>query len=283
MAFMTLSLLGVSIISNAPNGLNTLYNKVVLKGGQSIFDKLLLLDYAMTDAELDALTPTDFYTWNTDTLLYAEFTNNLQAGALMVNSTIDSWEILRYETDSTYPVTLETALDGAETSLTDYTPILGKTYYYKILPVTSGAVVSAIQSNTVTVDYDNWILIDSVTGDSFYFTIGLESGDRPQVTFVTEYNGFTETPAVFQAPANYMTGQIKCYLGYMDTNDEYIDTPDYYNLLKAFIVNGNEKYLKDRKGNIWRVATKSLVGSFDDKIGEQPTTISFSYTEVGAV
>jgi hypothetical protein len=283
MAFTGSSFTGSAIVNGNAASLNLLYNVVQLNG-EGIVDKLRVLDYAMTDEEFDALSITDVFTWDEHTLLYAEFTNNLKAGSLLVDVTIDSWTIVRFCCGSNVPQILVTGLDPSETTYVDYTAIKPNDYYFRFYPISANAVISDIQSNTIQLCYDYYAFLDPATGESFTFKSNIGDGMSVQlVSGVTTYEGFTQYPAKSQSQIKYNTAPFSALLGNVESNVYTGDTVAIYTALQNFITNGNEKIMKDRKGNIRRVFTESLTGSINEKPSELPTTIAFQWTEVGAL
>jgi len=282
MAIISTSIVGSSIISGVNSVINLEYN-IIKFNGESIVDKVLVVDYAMTTAELDAMTAADVHTWDEHTLLYAEFSNNLEAGSITVASTIDSWDIIRFKTGSTIPEVIETGLPSTTTSLVDYTAVKPNTYYYLVYPITSTAVISYLQSNTVTMCYDYYAFLDETTGDSFIFQGNLEDQTVTLNSAVATYEGFTQYPAKSQGLLKYDSGAFVALLGMVNSGVYEDDTVDTYAELRDFIANGHEKIMKDRKGNIRRVFTEDLTRSIDEKPSEMPTMIAFQWTEVGEV
>jgi hypothetical protein len=281
MAFVGTGIVSALVLARSIIAIPSQYNSISIKGGQATFDKLRILNRQMSIAELDALSITDVYGWTSDVLLYAEFKNNLEAGSISLAAPVDYWNIVRIDVDDLSSVSIVTGLVTSNRQFYDYTAKKGHNYYYNIYPITVPSVVSYIQSNTVAVDYHSWIFIDDTTGDSFIFTLNLDSGNQPLNAPVTEYEGFGQYPTPLQSEIKYKTGQINCQLGYMDVNGNYVDTPEYFDALVDFITNGNTKIMKDKKGNIKRVYLKNLSENQDDKASIVPSTISFAWTEVG--
>jgi hypothetical protein len=271
---------GIGIIANSPFIQNTQYNILKLLG-HGTFDKIIIKNYAMTIAELDALTPVN-YSWDNTMELYAEFNDNLQGGSLQTAGTVTSWNLFRYPIGETYPDYQVLDISGDTTSLVDYTAIKDKTYYYKIYPITSTAVVSALQSNNVTPLYNGWVLLDPITGEAFSFDLNVESSELMINDDVTDYVGHCKYPAPSKGLRSYLSFTLNAYLGYMD-GTEYIDTIALYNQLNNFVTNGNQKFCKDRTGHIWKVDTRHPKAKIQDVIESQPKVVSFDIVQVGDV
>jgi hypothetical protein len=282
MSFVNASLTGSSFASGNTIVANLDYNIIQLNG-ECIVDKLRIVDYAMTTTELDALSITDVYSWDEHTLFYAEFTNNLHGGSIVVPTTIDSWTVVRFCCNSNVPEVIAKELDGATTSIVDYTAVKPRDYYYKVYPITATAVIAEIQSNIVELCYDYYAFLDPTTGESFTFGCNINESGIQVVDSVTTYEGFTRYPVEAHGQLNYETSTFSALLGNVTYNIYTGDTVAMYDALRAFINNGNEKIMKDRKGNIRRVSTKGLNRNIDEKPSEMPTSISFTWTETGAV
>jgi hypothetical protein len=282
MATVPVSFVGSSVIVGASVTSNPEYNKIQLLG-EGIVDKLRIVDYEMTAAELNALDVSDVYTWDEHTLLYAEFSNNLKAGSLLTSVTIDSWIIVRFLVGSSVPTVIVADLDDSEDTYVDYTAVKPNEYYYRFYPIASTAVVADIQSNTVELCYDYYAFLDPTTGESFIFKGNIGDSTVQLNSSVTTYEGFTQYPAKSQGQLKYASAPFIALLGNVESNTYTGDTAAIQTVLQDFITNGNEKIMKDRKGNIRRVFTESLTLSMDEKPNEMPTMIAFTWTEVGAV
>jgi len=282
MAFISASLVGSSFVSGSTATTNPPYNIVKLYGHSTV-DKLRVVDYAMTSAEFTALSTADSYTWDEHTLLCAEFTNNLNAGSIVIPTTIDSWNIVRFISGSNVPENIAIGLDDAVTTITDYTAIKPNIYYYRVYPITATAVIAEIQSNTVTICYDYYAFLDETTGESFTFKSNIEPVGKQYNSPTTLYEGFSEYPAESQGVLKYHTFTFSGLLGNIVDGVYTGDTVADYEALMSFITNGNEKIMKDRKGHIYRVTTKNLTSNIDEKPTELPTMVSFECTEVGEV
>jgi hypothetical protein len=282
MSVVSASFVGSSILDGVTAATNPTYNLIKLYG-EGIVDKLRILDYAMTDAEFDALTIADVYTWDEHTLLYAEFTNNAKAGSVDIATPIELWNVVRFKSGSTTPSVIASGLPAATTNLVDYTAIRPNTYYYRIYPITATAVVADIQSNPVEMCYDFYAFLDDTTGTSFTFKLNIGEGQTNLNSAVSTYEGFTQYPAKSQGLLQYESRPFSALLGSVQSNIYVNDTVEMYNALKSFITNGNPKIMKDRKGNIKRVFTEALVSNIDEKPSELPTTINFQVTEIGVI
>jgi hypothetical protein len=282
MSIVSASFVGSALIDGVSAATNVPYNIVQLNGHTTV-DKLRVLDYAMTTAELDALDISDIYTWDANTLLYAEFINNLNAGSIVTVDPIESWNIVRFISGSTAPTVIASDLDAAITNYTDYTAVRPNTYYYRIFPITASAVLAFIQSNTVEMCYDYFAFLDPTTGDSFTFKLNIDSVGKTLNASCGLYEGFTQYPAKYQGVQRYNTIPFSALLGNVVSNVYTGDTVTMYDAFEGFITNGNLKYFKDRKGHIYKGDLQNLTSNMDQKPVELPVTINFEFVQLGAV
>jgi hypothetical protein len=259
------------------------YNYIAVNGDATI-DKLRLLNYCMDDSALDSLTVEDVYTWDSNTLLYAEFSENLNGGTVYLDDPIVSWTVVRTPRYTNEPKTIKTDLDIDTRQFSDYTAVKGVEYYYRIYPITTNYILNPLVTNYVTVDYCKVILLDEDTGESYLFDLNLDLGQIETTQGRNVYDtGYYLYPAVARDGRLYDQFSINCLLGYMDSNNNYIDNIEYLDSLKTFIHNGHIKVIKDRKGFIKRVDTFGFQHKIDENIAGNPTTISFSLMEVAGV
>jgi hypothetical protein len=230
----------------------------------------------MTSAELDAINDHAQVEWDNYTAL-----NTLDGGTLPITDAITSWSVVRYENGSLFGKELAKNLSASTKTLIDYTATKGKTYKYAIIPTTANSSYY-VSTNDATVDYFDWILIDTVTYASFNLQLNVESGTLQQNTSTSEYIGFTKYPAISESSVNYMSGSIRCLFGNM-INNSLVDNTDLYDSFCEFITSGHLKLLKDRKGSCWKVYTRNLSSQYMDAIAQQIRTINFDFIEVEAV
>lgn len=261
--------------------------KVTIKNNDSYFDKIRLLDTALTDIEIGALLLTDEYEWTDDTRLLMEFDQNLLGGNIGID-TDDIERAILYRAEADTPdvlTTIDDNIDADATSYTDYTAVVGTEYiYYLTLVDSNGATSELFSSNNVTSSYDSFFLIDPTEGVSFRFN--LNSSSTPvskNDNFTVIASNYSQYPITSDGLTFYDTMTINCVLGYTDSSCGYIDTVEYLESLETIIKNTNNKYIKNRAGNIWEVQTSGLRYLADTKTYEHQRTITFNCVEVATV
>jgi hypothetical protein len=112
------------------------------------------------------------------------------------------------------------------------------------------------------------------------FDLNLSSGDMSNETDVTIYEGYTQKSSIAIGNRDYLKGTISCIAGTVTTSNTLSQTVDYLDDLRAFINNKRAKYLKSRKGDVWKVVTWGMSVKYMDELSEQVATITFNFFEV---
>ena len=91
---------------------------------------------------------------------------------------------------------------------------------------------------------------------------------------------FTPYAKVQSSYTNYWSGVLTALLG--NCNISYKDTVEEMNQIKALTNDNRDKFLKDRKGNIWKVRLSAPVGEqIADAYIEQAVTVTLTWAEIG--
>ena len=95
---------------------------------------------------------------------------------------------------------------------------------------------------------------------------------------------FTPYPLRQPSSYNFKSSTLTGYIGRLDMKlNQYIDTVDMAEALYNLSVSNNPKFLRDRKGNLWRIQTNAAVSmQTGDTMVPQPYFGSFPWAEVGA-
>jgi hypothetical protein len=265
-------------------------NKITLKNNSQYFYKFLLINESRTTAEMDAILKGDTWEWVSNVLAYAEFNNNLFAG----NIGIDLDDVVRIlvfravvnaDLSTGALVELENDLDPSASSYVDWTAVTGKDYFYYVSFVDSTGNTSALfQTNKITSAYDSFFLIDPTAGVSYRFNHDASS------TPVSETNNdsiisspYFKYATVSKTLTQFDSGTMNCLLGYENSDCEYTDTVDYLDMLRATVKNTDFKYFKNRAGRIQKIQTMMNTYLADTRTIEHQRTISFNWSEIGAV
>lgn len=267
------------------------YDKLEVNG-ELIVDKIRILSENLTDTAIQSLRPTDEYVWEVPTtmLLYAEFNDDLSAGNIGgFSDPATGLKIFRKEsTESRFDLltTIPIAeINAGKQAYDDYTVVTGKTYDYRLYVETDTELSEPINTDPFTTDFFYWSLTNPVTEQVFLFDLNMSSGNITSNKDLTVYNqAYTAKPAVSFSDKDYITGSINCMAGQakvIDSLTEFYYPIDYLDDLKDFINDKSEKYLKSRRGDIWKVVTSGFGSNYIDETGEQLANIQFNFTEVG--
>jgi hypothetical protein len=142
---------------------------------------------------------------------------------------------------------------------------------------TSGSILT---SDPIDVDFYNWSLTDSVTGDVFIFDLDIKSGELDQQTDHTEYPTFNSYNKMQFGERSFIKGSLTCTAGSITDLGGYTCTADFIDNLKSVISNSNLKYIKSRKGDFWVCVSYDFKCQYTDESSLQPAQITFSFQEV---
>jgi hypothetical protein len=96
------------------------------------------------------------------------------------------------------------------------------------------------------------------------------------------YDNYTTYPTISFGNKNYRDSGIKTIpYSYNSTSFEYSFSLSLLDELRVFINNGLVKYLKNTKGEIFKIVTYGFSYKYDDNIPDQIYEVSFNWTEVG--
>lgn len=167
------------------------------------------------------------------------------------------------------------------------------TYTYYVFVLGTNTYVSApLISNPVTPMFWNWTVLDcSVDSNGTYHleeahlfrnsvsTDSISNNNAPSLL-----QNFTPYPLRQPSSYNFKSSTLTGYIGRVDMKlNQYIDTVDMAEALYNLSVSNNPKFLRDRKGNLWRIQTNAAVSmQTGDTMVPQPYFGSFPWAEVGA-
>lgn len=169
-------------------------------------------------------------------------------------------------------------------------------YTYYLFPLgTTTYTTAPVTSETISPCWWNWTLMEcAATGDAnifsvvqaFRFHYNLESGTMTNNNMPTVLQNFTQYPKIQLSPQNYKSGTLTALLGVIDWTTgqpTYIDTIAWRDALFALSVSQNPLFLKDRKGDLFRVQISAPVSATTtDATAEQMQQISAQWVEVGS-
>lgn len=259
-------------------------------------DYLWITSGVLNNETLYALMRGKEYTpqFGAQTLFLADFTDGLEAGAitgLSENDKLTMWRVYRVEeaTRSFRPVA---QLPISEKSVIDCAARSQGTYSYAIFGITEAQqTTGSLTSNTVDVYLWDWTLLQcQETAENtfevdrlFRFSLNVASGsvgnnNRPNVL-----GNFTRYPTVQIDPANYQSGTLSAYLGEVGAGGEYADTIAKRDALFALSTSGEPVFLKNRKGDLMRVAMRDGINvQTQDATRQQALVCSVPWCEIGS-
>lgn len=285
--FLGGSFLGIStLLYSFPTPIAVTYDTVKIYGGNTgaTVDKVRVLSNELTSTEISNLSTLDVYTWTPNTLMYAEFSNNTNAGNVQnIINPITEWRLYRKLVDdlifqyiATYPVSQSSAID--------YTVKAHREYQYRIYAANSTELSSPLDTNSVETDFYWWALVDPDINTVYLFDLNLKSGSNQANKAMKVYdNTYTEFPSVSFSQQDFLTGSVSCIAGVVDSNGSHVYPLDYLENLRSFINNGKKKILKNRHGDAYWVTTNGFNHEFVDEISQQIANISFNFTQVDSI
>ena len=277
-------IVGLSYLSFVPpKVVPTAFEKITIYGEQSV-DFLWVKNKVLTDAEIEAITNTLIPIWDPDTILLANYNNNsINAGNIItLDNPIIKWIVQREDGFSPIRKSIASVANTVN-EIIDYTISANKDYQYYIFPLTATETGEPLATDSVNADFYNWSLTDPTTSNVFLFDLNLQSGSIVNEIDRSEYQTFSKYNKISRGKRDFIRGSIDCLAGSIDVNGNYESPISYLSTLRDIINNGNLKYLKSRKGDIWAVDTFGFKYNYMDMIGSQPQDISFEFVEIAEV
>ncbi len=122
---------------------------------------------------------------------------------------------------------------------------------------------------------------DYVVDSEYRFAMEISSGNTGNNNSPTMQHNFTRYPLRQPVSSMYRSGTLSAFIGKVE-NEKYVDTVNLMDELYALSTNGMTKFLKTRKGQLFRIETSAPVSmNIGDKYAEQPVKISLPWVEIG--
>ena len=122
---------------------------------------------------------------------------------------------------------------------------------------------------------------DYIVEKEYRFGLDLSSGSVGNNNNPMLQQNFTRYPLRQPSSSNYRSGTLSAFIGKV-VNDQYVDTVNLMDELYALSIDGNTKFLKTRKGQIFRIDTSGpIVMNITDRYAQQPAKIGLPWVEVG--
>ena len=256
--------------------------------GDVLMRYIWIEDRAITDEEISSLSDLNkLPVWDNETLMLAIFNENLLAGSIASDVPVTGWIVYSIEEGSSF---LKPVLSVGATinSFVDYTARNQTGIIYYIFPVFGETIGSSAPSNMVVPNWWDWSLVvcDTIDNDTYYqsktyrFDLDVSSGSMSNNTTFNELQNFTKYAKVQNSQSNYWSGTLSAFIG--NCGVTYKDTVERMEELKSLTTDNRDKFLKDRKGNFWKVRLNSAVGEkISDEFVEQAVVVTLGWMEVG--
>lgn len=260
----------------------------IATSGDVLMRYIWVEDRAITDADVEYLSNiNNLPVWDNETLLLAVFNGNFRAGNIDSEVPVTGWIVYSIEAGSSFlkPVV---SVGATVNGFTDYTVRNQTGMMYYVFPVFGDKIGASASSNVVTPNWWDWSLIvcDKVNDDTYYqnktyrFDLDVSSGSMSNNTTFNELQNFTRYAKVQNSSSNYWSGTLSAFIG--NCGVTYKDTVEQMDELKALTTDNRDKFLKDRKGNMWKVRLNSAVSEkTTDEYVEQAVVVTLGWMEIG--
>lgn len=234
------------------------------------------------------LDPTVLPEWDTDTKILATFQNTLSAGNANASSEVVGWLVYRLDEDKT-SLRFIRQNEPERNYLVDYSARNMVSVEYYVFPSFETEIGLPNVSDPFTPSWWSWDLIvcDKYGNDAYYvdrihkFDLDVSSGQIINNTATSILYNFTQYAKLQVSNTNYWSGQLSALIG--NCGITYRDTVEQMNAIKALSNDGKDKFLKDRKGNFWKVRISNPVQEqINDIYVEQAVKVTLTWMEIGS-
>lgn len=229
--------------------------------------------------------------WTLDTRFMDGFYQGLNGGNIApVGDTVTGVALYRRK-EGESRLRLVANLDIGTSTLVDEGFRNQETYIYYLFVLGARTYVSApLISNPITPMFWNWTVMKTELNNKTYHvkevhvfrnsvnTDSITNNNAPQLL-----QNFTPYPNRQPSSFNYQSSTLTGYIGQVDfEKNRYFDTVEQADALRALSVSTDPKFLRDRKGNLWKIETGAAV-SFQtgDSQVPQPYFGTFPWVETG--
>lgn len=308
------------VVHKTNRNTNETYTKLVLYA-QTYFDYATLLRRSMSQSEINDYLNKDFsfepnFDTYADTVVNVKFDNNSLASS---NLKTDTGQLLGYTIyrRSTFEDRLHNIGFATLNNeyIEDFMIANNQEYTWSIVPVFEKRLGIAVDTNRLYVRFDEWCvnpmqLTEGTTSTyssdaTWKFGMNLEAQDLTQNILKTKFEGLSRYPKFSVQKRNYISGGLTTYLTTMQENKVYNNKVIVNNFAEyspyrnnkyiynepasmfddwnALIASGVEVLIRDLKGHMWRAQIDANSGKIDDYGQVYPTTITWTFTEVGTL
>lgn len=256
-------------------------------------DYLWIESGTLGDSVVQALMSEDGYdpVFSTDTLFLANYAEGLQAGNVSADEAVQSWSVYRADASgenlalaATVPVVEKSMIDCGAASQGVYT-------YYVFGEDAEGNVTAPLMSGKTMPFLWDWSILACTeeaedvfrVDDIFRFSLNVSSGTVSNNNKPNLLENFTRYPTMQMDPANYQSGTLNGYLGHVGADAEYTDTLSRRDELFALPLSGKQLFLKNRKGDVLKIAVNgSITAQMQDNTRQQALICAVPWVETGS-
>lgn len=268
-------------------------------GGVQVCDFIEVIDGTASSATITAAITNGTYVPGDDASDYmlADWSDGLDAGTLNIGGQeLVGFEL--YRRQGTSGSLVKVAKTDVNTSrVYDYGALSQQgPYTYFLFPLGADTyIANALTSGTTMPCWWNWTLMECAETDdknaftvlaAYRFRYNIETGAMTNNNSPSLLNNFTQYPKIQLAPQNYKSGSLTGLIGMVDYSTgqpDYVDTIAWRDAIYALSVTQNPLFLKNRKGDLFRVKLSGAVSmQTDDKTREQTQTMTLPWAEVGS-
>lgn len=227
--------------------------------------------------------------YDSETLFYASFQDDLQAGTLSASGTTSN-VIYRLNDNKLLPIaTLPTTVN----EIKDFGIRSNQLYSYRLYYLNNGVYSSAISSDgSVCRQLRSYTLMEGVQDteypDTYHIINTWIFGNNIDMSGVSNGNNpslqanFTKYPYRQNNSQAPKSGTLQALLSNVTDDGQYADTAEQQERLFAISQSTNDFFLKDMKGNIYQVHTSApITQTQNTKTAYLETTVSVPWVEVG--
>lgn len=232
--------------------------------------------------------------FDADTCFLADFVSDLNAGNIKeFAGDVTGAAVYRQDNGGSF---LNHICDVAlgDLSLLDFgAPSQGTYVYYVFFIGQTTYLTTPILSNAVTPVFWNWTVLECMEDTAgvyharavFPFSLNVNTGEIGNNNEPGILENFTMYPTVQPVSANYKSGTLQAYIGEVNQQlNEYRDSVKLANDIYALSLSNNPMFLKDRKGNVWRIRPSAPTAmKTSDNARPQMYLMTLNWVEIGRV
>ena len=222
--------------------------------------------------------------------LYAPFIDGYDGGS---GTTIgDGFRIYRRTANGSENKEIAT-LPSITTSIKDFGIKSGQSYLYDFYAYDATGAFMGVVSTTVPIrkQFKRYSLLatqyNATDGcyhvkKEYQFSCGLKDEALSNNNNKSYAQNFTPYPTVFNSTANYASGTLQAYIGFVDKKTyRYWDDTVLMKELNGLSTTTDTLFLRDLKGHLWLVSVGAITQTVKYGTREMQVTISLPWTEIG--